>query len=108
MSDVPDLAVFDQHDEPVLAAEVKSTPGTNQEWAASFHSNLASHRLARSASFFLLATPETFYFWVQKGRSQGLRQPDASFSSRHILEPYLKLLKDPSESLGESALEIIV
>jgi hypothetical protein len=107
MPQSPDIAVYDRQGHRVLVAEVKAKPASSPEWAASMRRNLAAQGLLANAKYFLLAAPDTFYFWSQNARGIESRPPDLALDSTSVLEPYYRS-GGSSGNLGESSLELIV
>jgi len=95
-----DLVAYDQLGQPILLAEVKSTHGTSNEWAARFRSNLLAHGTLPPAPFFLIATPDHMYFWRQQDPTSEEEPPQFTMDATHELKPYFDRFKQTPEKTG--------
>jgi hypothetical protein len=103
-----DLVAYDQLGQPILLAEVKSTHGTSNEWAARFRRNLLARGTLPPAPFFLIATPDHMYFWRQQDPTSKEEPPQFTMDATHELKPYFDRFKQTPEKTGGQALELIL
>ncbi len=61
-----DFVAYDRQGRVLLLAEAKSRRGTSESWAAGLRQNMLSHGLLPSSKYFLIATPERLYLWLQE------------------------------------------
>ena len=103
-----DIIAYDDAGRVVLVAEVKSRVGTSEQWAARFRRNMLEHGVIPDAPFFLIATPERFYFWKQDRRDFTDQAPAFTLdAAKEFQDAFEKLDKTPQEVSGE-ALELLV
>jgi hypothetical protein len=107
MAFFPDISILDQEGQPVVVAEAKSKLGTTPDWAASMRRNLAAHGPS-FGKYFLLATPDRFYFWVNRGNDPERVLPDFAFEAGSALDPYYGRALVTPEDLGDSAFELML
>jgi len=103
----PDISVLNADGQPVLVVEVKNKAATSPEWAAEFHRNVLAKYLGPTPPFFLLATPDRFYFWKKRAGTR-LAQPDFVVEPNRFLKPYYPAGAASANSLSGFALEFVV
>jgi len=103
-----DIAVLNQQGGPTVLFEAKSKVGTTPDWAAAMRRNLAAHGLATPALYFVLATPDRFYFWLNKTMSVDPVPPDFSFDPTTALEPYYSRARIRPGEMGEDSFELVL
>ena len=103
----PDLIVYDSADNPVLAVEVKNQHGTDTKWAAQTRRNLLVHGLLPKAKYFLLATPDRFYLWVDKPFPT-IEDPTYELDPLPFLQPYLDRAGLILENLNGANFEFLI
>jgi hypothetical protein len=108
MSVRPDIAIFDNQGHPAAVVEVKNKLGTTPDWAAAMRRNLAAHGVLPEARLFLLATPDHFYFWVDRASDVRPVLPDFSFEPGSALQPYYDQAGIGPTELAESSFELVL
>jgi hypothetical protein len=103
-----DLIAYDDAGRVILIGEVKSKAGTSGQWAAQFRRNMLAHGVLPQALFFLIATPETMYFWRQDHPVAGDEPPEFTVDAAKEFGPYLDKVRSGSLTVGQEALEILV
>jgi hypothetical protein len=103
-----DIAILDRQNVPVAVIEVKNKLGTTPDWAAAMRRNLAAHGSLPEARFFLLATPDRFYFWVNKTTNLQPTLPDFSFEPRSALNPYYEQAGIGPTDLAATSFELVI
>jgi len=104
----PDISVLNANGQTVLIVEVKNKAATSPEWAAEFRRNVLAKYLGPTPPFFLLATPDRFYFWKKRTGRSRLVQPDFVVEPNRFLEPYYPAGAARADSLSGFALEFVV
>jgi hypothetical protein len=102
-----DVVAYDSEGKLALVVEVKNKPGTNREWAAKMRHNLLA-RGYPNAPFFLLALPDHFYLWRNKGASDDLENPNYDINPFAFLKPYLEKANIQPEKLSGIGFELLV
>lgn len=108
MSFLTDIAILDPAGAVTALAEVKSKSGTTPDWAAAMRRNIAAHGLMPEAKFFVLATPDRVYFWIDKTTDSRPVPPDFSFNPERALQPYYEEVGLRADELAETSLELLV
>jgi hypothetical protein len=108
MLKLADIAVYSPDNRLQLIAEVKGKTGATPEWAAQMRRNLLAHSSIPPVRFFLLATPEHFYFWKDGSDSLEAKPPDSVVDARHIVDPYIKNTRISREQMSDSSLQLIL
>ncbi len=108
MSFFTDIAILDKQGAPAALVEVKGKLGTTPDWAAALRRNLAGHRLMPNAKFFVLATPDRLYFWVNKTTDALPVPPDFFFDPDAALQPYYTESGVQPGELAESSFELLL
>jgi len=108
MSFLADMAILDKTGAPTALVEVKSKSGTTPDWAAAMRRNLAAHGLMPEAKFFVLATPDRVYLWIDKTTDPRAVPPDFSFEPERALQPYYEEVGLRPDELAETSLELLV
>jgi hypothetical protein len=108
MSYLTDIAILDKQGVPTALVEVKSKLGTTPDWAAALRRDLAAHGIMPDARFFVLATPDRFYFWIDKTTSPVAALPDFSFEPDAALRPYYDEVGIRPDELAETSLELLI
>lgn len=103
-----DLAVYNENKELVLTVEVKNIKNVSDEWASQLRRNILAHGNYPIARYFLLATPDYFFLWVDESHHIGLRNPDYSIKMQSELEPFFKEFKVELETVSGFIFEQIV
>ncbi len=103
-----DLAVYNQSQELVLTVEVKSIRNVSDIWAAELRRNILAHGNYPLAKYFLLATPDRFFLWIEDDNGVSLRQPDHSIDVRDTLKPFFKEYNVEPESVSGFIFEQII
>ncbi len=83
-----DLLVFDQHDSPIAAIEVKNRPDLGSRDAAIVRRNLISHGFVAPVDYFLLVSEDVGYLWGPEKRATSDAPPDLSFPMSPVLKRY--------------------
>lgn len=104
----PDIAIFDKQGRATVLVEAKSKLGTTPDWAAAMRRNLVAHGILPVARFFMLATPDRFYFWVDKATEERQVPPDFSFEPTAALKPYYEQAGMGPTDLAESSFELVL
>jgi len=104
----PDISVLDADGRTVLIVEVKNKAATSPEWAVEFRRNVLAKYPGPTPPFFLLATPDRFYFWKKRTGRSRLVQPDFVVEPSRFLKPYYPAGAARANSLSEFALEFVV
>ncbi len=91
----------------VLLVEAKSKLRTSAEWAARMRSNLVA-TFPVSARFFLLATPDRFYFWTDGAGEPRPLPPAVMLDPHAILLPYFERAGIERERLNETSFELVL
>lgn len=86
--------------EPSLAVEVKAVRDASDHWADAFWRNYRSHRELPSNASFLLALPESLYYW-RSPASEPIKAP-----TDQTLKPYLGSFS--TKDLSPSSFELAV
>ena len=108
MLKLADIAVYSPDNRLQLIAEVKGKTGATAEWAAQMRRNLLAHSAIPPARFFLLATPEHFYFWKDGSESVEAQAPDSVLDARHIIDPYIQDTRISRDQISDSSLQLIL
>lgn len=101
-----DFAVRKPTGEVVLLAEAKNKLKTTSKWAQEVHRNLRSHA-GCDAPFFVLATPDRFYFWLDD-RLPEPTAPAIEMDAREILLPYIRRAGLDDERMSGPGFELLV
>jgi hypothetical protein len=104
----PDISVLDSDGRAVLIVEVKNRAATSPEWAVEFRRNVLAKYLGPPPPFFLLATPDRFYFWKKRSGRSRLVEPDFVVEPNSFLKPYYPTGAARANPLSEYALEFVV
>ncbi|ADI64613.1 hypothetical protein Aazo_2748 ['Nostoc azollae' 0708] len=83
-----DMAVHGKNRHFQMLVEAKNKRGASKILAAKMRRNMYSHGLLPEAHFFLLALPDKFYLWKDKGLSIDLREADYEMDTDRFLKPY--------------------
>ena len=102
-----DLVAFGRNDEPVLFVEVRRKLGATSEWASRLRQNMLSDDTLAAASFFLIALPDRFFLWQEKGDDEP-REPDFVIDARPILGPYFSRAGISVDDIYEDAFALLV
>ncbi len=103
----PDLAVYDREGRLALVVEVKAKRDSSPEWATQMRQNLCEYGLLEETRFFLLATPDYFYFW-KDGDPKELVPPDYSAEAGILLAPYVERGGFALREISSYGLEMLV
>jgi hypothetical protein len=102
----PDISVVDPNGKTVLIVEVKRKSGTSPKWAAEVRKNVLSRY--SSKAYFLLATPDKFYFWRKEAPQSRPTEPDFTLDAKEFLEQYSPAGKVAPDALSGFALQFAV
>ncbi|WP_413174769.1 hypothetical protein [Anabaena azotica] len=83
-----DIAVHGKDRNLQLLVEAKNKRGASKIWAAKMRRNMYAHGLLPEAPFFLLALPDKFYLWKNKGSFTDLIDADYEINPEPFLQPY--------------------
>jgi len=86
---VIDLAVYDRFQRLVLTVEAKKKFGVSERWAAQTRRNIVVSGFYPLASYFLLATPESFFLWVNERNNLEETLPNFVEDAEQQLKPHL-------------------
>jgi hypothetical protein len=103
-----DIAILDATGAAAVLVEAKSKSGTTPDWAAAMRRNLAAHGLMPNAKFFVLATPDRVYFWMDKTIDPRAVPPDFSFRPERALQPYYEEVGLRPDELAETSFELLL
>lgn len=104
-----DLAVYNESRERVLAVEIKTIKQVGEKWASQLRRNILAHGNYPHARYFLLATPDKFFLWVEDENTYSLlRKPDHSVDARGVLEPFFREFNVEPENVSGFIFEQIV
>jgi hypothetical protein len=103
-----DLVAYDDRGQAVLLVEVKRSRDMSELWAAQFRRNILAHGTLPMAPFFLIATPERFYFWRQGDAGSEAELPHFTIDATKELKPYFEKFGLTPEKISSEALELIV
>lgn len=99
-----DFLVYTPDRELRLAVEVKASRRTSAEWASRFWRNLRANALIPGSASFLLALPDSLYYWHND--PDDIREQPHRFPTQDALAPYLASLS--AQVLSEQSLELAV
>ena len=54
-----DIVIYNEHDHPTLAVEIKTQRGDTVEWAIQLRRNMLAHGTLPPTEYFLLALPKS-------------------------------------------------
>jgi hypothetical protein len=102
-----DIIALSPNGEAVLVVEAKNKRGTSSDWAAKMRRNLMVH-LQTPAPYFLVATPDRFYFWFGNGTDTQPKPPSVTMNAHDLLQTYVRHTNLPAENLSEASFELII
>lgn len=103
-----DMVVYGPGGEPQLAVEAKGLAGVSVEWAEHWRRNLLRNGGLAAFPFLLLAFPDRFYLWRQRGDADGEAPPDYSVDATPLLASVTRFVDQTSNPLSEWGLEFAV
>ncbi|MDR3704061.1 MAG: hypothetical protein P4L56_30715 [Candidatus Sulfopaludibacter sp.] len=92
----------------MLLVEVKRSRQTSELWAAQFRRNLLAHGTLPGAPFFLIATPDSMYFWRQDDSVPEDDPPRFTLDAAGELRPYFERFNQTREKVSEQSLVLIL
>lgn len=108
MNTLADMTIYDRNGQLALIVEVKNKFGTNPEWAAKMRRNILAHGILPDVPFFLLAFPDQFYLWKNKGVLPELLEPDYQVDPIPFLKPFYDGAGLEPQSISGAGFDIIV
>ena len=103
----PDIKVFDNAGNFVLAIEIKNKRGTNVDWALRMRRNLMAHGLGDPPAYFLLALPDRFYLW-RNNDYPDLNLPEYEIDPMPLFRPYIAESDEYLEHFSGKGFELLV
>lgn len=103
-----DLAAYNRHGQPVVFVQTKSWMESTEDWAAQYRRNILSHDTLPHAPFFLIATPNRFYFWRQTADTERMQAPHFILEGTAELRPYFEQLGDTPDQVDRQTFEELV
>lgn len=96
-----DLEIYNRRHQLVLNVEIKKMLGVSKEWATQLRRNILEHGAYPSAPYFLIATPDRFFLWVEKDSPEPSVAPDYVENVADQLVPFFsEFATSPSEVSG--------
>jgi hypothetical protein len=108
MSYRADLTAFSAQGELALVVEAKTKLHATPGWAAAMRRNLLAHGTHPKTKYFLLATPDRFYLWLESGTARPDRLPDAQIDARNLLAPYFARAGTAPSTVSGDGFELVV
>lgn len=103
-----DIVVRNRGGNVGLAVEIKVSVRRSPEWAAKTRQYLADFGAMPDASFFLLATPDCFFFWTRPTNGTDNIPPSYSCDARAFLRPFFERSSLLPEKVHHDSFQLIV
>ncbi len=108
MSSRADLVAFDVTGGSVLVVEAKDRLRVSADWAAKLRRNLVAHGVVGKAKYFLLATPDRFFVWINGAEDLSEVPPTYEIDPSELLAPYFSAAGITPETVSGDSFELIV
>ncbi len=102
-----DLAVYDRHNQLVLAVEIKTKRNTTTEWAGRLRRNILAHGFYPKVPFFLLTFPDKFYLWTPASNKEH-DEPTLLIDAQLLLRPYFEQPGVSPDTVSGTSMELII